>query len=307
MEQLLTDKQLDQEKYQRYLAMAEKDASALMKALNSDKHISEEALAQAKSRALNIPYINLEGKQISINLLNILPQDLAENYKMLVFGKDGNQLQVGLVDPLSYKAVEAIEFLARKKNYRINYFIISPTSFELGHKGYESIKEQVGQALDFAEEKFAPKSGQSVEKATKLDEIIKTAPVSKIVSVVLRHAIEGSASDIHIEPYGDKSRVRYRIDGILHTSIVLPIYVHAALISRIKVISNLKIDETRIPQDGRIRLNIEGKDIDFRVSTIPLIGHEKVVMRILESPDKAPTFTDLGFLGIQLKMLKKNL
>ncbi len=307
LEQLLTDKQLDQEKYQRYLAMAEKDASALMKALNSDKHISEEALAQAKSRALNIPYINLEGKQISINLLNILPQDLAENYKMLVFGKDGNQLQVGLVDPLSYKAVEAIEFLARKKNYRINYFIISPTSFELGHKGYESIKEQVGQALDFAEEKFAPKSGQSVEKATKLDEIIKTAPVSKIVSVVLRHAIEGSASDIHIEPYGDKSRVRYRIDGILHTSIVLPIYVHAALISRIKVISNLKIDETRIPQDGRIRLNIEGKDIDFRVSTIPLIGHEKVVMRILESPDKAPTFTDLGFLGNQLKMLKKNL
>jgi type IV pilus assembly protein PilB len=140
-----------------------------------------------------------------------------------------------------------------------------------------------------------------------LEEVIKSAPVSKIVSVILRHAVEGRASDIHIEPQGDKSKVRYRIDGILHTSIVLPIYVHTALISRIKVISNLKIDETRVPQDGRIRLNIAGKDVDFRVSIIPLINQEKVVMRILESPDKAPTFDQLGFMGQQLQLMEKNL
>ena len=278
----------------------------MLKALNEDQEISGEALAQAKGQAISMPYINLEGKQITMEILNILPQDLAENYQMLVFGKEGNKLQVGLVNPFNYKAVEAIEFLARKKNFRISYFIISPISFELGYKGYESIKEQVGEALDFAQAKFGPKAGEA-EEVTKLDEIVKTAPVSKIVSVIIRHAIEGDASDIHIEPFIDKSRIRYRIDGILHTSIVLPIYVHAALVSRIKVISNLKIDETRIPQDGRIRLNIDGKDIDFRVSTIPLMGQEKVVMRVLESPDKAPTFADLGFLGNQLKLMEKDL
>ena len=302
LDQLLQTRQLDADRYQQYLALAQKDTNALIKALNEDSQISAEALAQAKGIAISMPYANLEGKEISMDVLNILPQDLAENYQMLVFGKEGNKLQVGLVNPFNYKAVEAVEFLARKKNYRLSYFIISPASFELGHKGYESIKEQVGQALDFAEEKFGPKE-EVLGQATELDEIVKTAPVSKIVSVVIRHAIEGGASDIHIEPYGDKSRV----DGILHTSIVLPIYVHAALVSRIKVISNLKIDETRIPQDGRIRLNIEGKDIDFRVSTIPLLGQEKVVMRVLESPDKAPTYSDLGFLGNQLKLMEKEL
>src|SRR3989344_328624 len=306
LDQLLKEGQLDQDKYQHYLSLAEKDTNTLLKALNEDQEISGEALAQAKGQAISMPYINLEGKQITMEILNILPQDLAENYQMLVFGKEGNKLQVGLVNPFNYKAVEAIEFLARKKNFRISYFIISPISFELGYKGYESIKEQVGEALDFAQAKFGPKAGEA-EEVTKLDEIVKTAPVSKIVSVIIRHAIEGDASDIHIEPFIDKSRIRYRIDGILHTSIVLPIYVHAALVSRIKVISNLKIDETRIPQDGRIRLNIDGKDIDFRVSTIPLMGQEKVVMRVLESPDKAPTFADLGFLGNQLKLMEKDL
>ena len=131
--------------------------------------------------------------------------------------------------------------------------------------------------------------------------MIKSAPVSKIVSVVLRHAIEGRASDIHIEPVGNQSKIRYRIDGQLHTTIVLPIYVHSALISRIKVMANLKIDETRIPQDGRIRIKIHNKDVDFRISTIPLMGQEKVVMRILETPDKAPTFEELGFMGDHAK------
>ena len=303
LDELLKAGELTPEKHQQFLKVAEKNPAEVFDKLKEEK-ISPEALAQAKGKALSIPYVNLEGKVIPPAVLKILPQDLAENYQMLVFNKEGNILGVALVDPLNYKAVEAIEFLARKKKFRLKYFIISPFSFKLAYKSYGGLKEEVSAALDCAEEKFAPRVA---EEPPKLEEIVKTAPVSKIVSVVIRHAIEGGASDIHIEPYGDKSRVRYRIDGILHTSIVLPIYVHAALVSRIKVISNLKIDETRIPQDGRIRLNIEGKDIDFRVSTIPLLGQEKVVMRVLESPDKAPTYSDLGFLGNQLKLMEKEL
>ncbi|MFA6304458.1 MAG: GspE/PulE family protein [Patescibacteria group bacterium] len=307
LDELKKGGQLTDEQYRSYLALTEGDQQAFFDNLNKDEKISQEALAQAKSRVLNIPYLNLEGKEIPLAVLKILPQDLSENYQMLVFGQEGNVLDVGLVDPVNYKAIEAMEFLARKKNYKLKYFTLSPASFNLGYKNYQNLKEQVSQALDFAEEKFAPKDRGDMEVTTKLEDIVKTAPVSKIVSVILRHAIEGGASDIHIEPYSDKSRVRYRIDGILHTSIVLPIYVHAALVSRVKVMSNLKIDETRIPQDGRIRLNINGQDVDFRVSTIPLVNQEKVVMRILASPEKAPTFADLGFMGNQIKLMEKNI
>ncbi len=308
LDELKKGGQLDDPSYQRYLKLAEdEDQQALLLALNEDPAIAKEALAQAKGIVLGIPYVNLEGKDLPLAVLKVLPQDLAANYQMLIFGQEGNVLEVGLVDPQNYKAVEAIEFLARKKNYRLKYFIISSASFTLGYKNYQNLREQVSQALDFAEEKFAPKDKGGLEEPTKLEEIVKTAPVSKIVSVILRHAIEGGASDIHIEPYSDKSRVRYRIDGILHTSIVLPIYVHAALISRIKVMSNLKIDETRVPQDGRIRLNINGNDVDFRVATIPLVNQEKVVIRILESPKTAPTFSELGFMGNQLKAMERNI
>ena len=307
LDQLIKSGKLDQSQYDKYRVLAEDGLQAMLDYLEKNESFDPEEMAQVKSQALNIPYVNLEGKSVPLDVLKILPQDLSENYQMIVFGQDGNQLSVGMVEPMNYKAVEAMEFLARKKNFRLKYFVISPASFKVIFKSYENLREEVSQALDFAEEKFAPKIGQTVEQATNLDEIVKTAPVSKIVSVILRHAIEGSASDIHIEPYGDKSRVRYRIDGILNTSIVLPIYVHSALVSRIKVLSNLKIDETRIPQDGRIRLNIAGKDVDFRVSTLPLTNHEKVVMRILESPDKAPTFEQLGFMGNQLTLMNKNL
>jgi len=308
LDDLLKAGELSQEKHRQYSALNCQNFNELLRVLEKDGALTEEALAQAKSKALNLPYINLEGKDISLEVLKLLPQDLAENYQMLIFDKAGNEISVGLINPLNYKAVEAIEFLARKKNYRIKYFIISAASFKYIYREYENIREQVGEALDFAEEKFAPKEEEAVsEKVTKLDEIVKTAPVSKIVSVILRHAIEGGASDIHIEPQGDKSRIRFRIDGILHTSIVLPIYVHAALISRVKVISNLKIDETRVPQDGRIRLNISGQDVDFRVSIIPLINQEKVVMRILRSPEKAPSFEDLGFMGRHLVLMENDL
>ncbi len=281
------------------LAEAEKEIRRLIL-------VSEEDWAQAKGFFYNLEYANLLGRGIAGAVLNILPHDLAENYKMVVFNREGNTIEAGLLDPTDFKAMEALNFLARKNNLTVKYYIISQDSYRAAAKQYETLGEEVGQALDTAEEIFAPKnelldsSGQDIE-------MVKSAPVSKIVSVILRHAIEGRASDIHIEPVLNQSKVRYRIDGVLHTTIVLPLYVHEALVSRIKVLANLKIDETRIPQDGRIRIKVYNKDVDFRISTIPLMGHEKVVMRILETPDKAPTFADLGFMGLQAQVVKDNI
>lgn len=130
---------------------------------------------------------------------------------------------------------------------------------------------------------------------------------SKIVSVIIRHAVEGRASDIHIEPMSKESRVRYRIDGILHTSLILPKNVHSAIVGRIKVLADLKLDETRMPQDGRIRTTINNQEIDLRVSVLPLLDEEKIVMRILDVTRGAPTLEDLGFMGPGLKIIKQNL
>lgn len=269
--------------------------------------ISEEELTKLKADIYQLPYINLSDAEIDQNVLNILPQDLANNYNLLVFEMTGNEIKVGIVDPTNFKAVEAVEFLARKNNLQVKYYLISKKSFNYLIKKYGGLKEEVGEALGFMEEQFAERGGGEEGKAPTLEEMIKSAPVSKIVSVIIRHAVEGGASDVHIEPVEDKTIIRYRIDGVLYTSLVLPIYIHAALITRIKILANLKIDETRIPQDGRIRLKINNKNVDFRISILPLVIYEKAAIRVLESPEKAPTIKELGFMGKAFQLIEKNI
>ncbi len=266
--------------------------------------VTDEAVAKARGAALGVPYVNVRDIEIDRDALALLPKDLAENYRMVIYGRTGDELQAGLVDPTNFKAVEALEFLVRKRNLKVRYSIISASSLAEAIKLYGDLGQEVEEVLDVAEEKFT--SGQELELAPELTEVTKSAPVSKIISVILRHAVEGGASDIHIEPEHKITRVRYRIDGVLHTSITLPLYLHAALVARVKVLANLKIDETRTPQDGRIRLEFNSRYIDFRVSTMPLLTQEKVVMRILDTPKKAPTLGDLGFWGRQLKVMEDN-
>jgi len=295
-------KQKDLDKAQE---AAETKSMPLEQILIMEGHVSEEELYKIKSEIYNLPYINLENFDISQEILNILPEDLAINYSIVVFDLVDNELKIGIIDPSDFKAVEAVEFLARKNNYRVKYHLISHKSFNAVIKRYGGLKEEVGEALGSVEEQFADRKDET--KAPTIDEMIKSAPVSKIVSVIMRHAVEGKASDIHIEPVGDKTIVRYRIDGVLYNSLILPIYIHAALITRIKILANLKIDETRIPQDGRIRLKINNKNVDFRISILPLINYEKAAIRVLESPEKAPTLKELGFMGNTLKLMERNL
>jgi len=297
---------LNDDQYKDLIAKQYSTFEDLEKQVRRAVLISDEDWTHAKGVFYDVEYINLIGSKLDSEILNILPENLSENYQMVIFDKEATNIKVGLVDPTNFKAMEALNYLARKKNFQVKYYIISEDSYRTAAKQYETLGEEVGEALDTAEAIFAPKE-KDIDLEGDVGEIVKSAPVSKIVSVVLRHAIEGRASDIHIEPVNNQSKVRYRIDGVLHTTIVLPIYVHAALVSRIKVMANLKIDETRIPQDGRIRMNVHNKDVDFRISTIPLMGQEKVVMRILETPEKAPTFSELGFMGLQLKVIEKNI
>ena len=274
--------------------------------------LNAEEITRALAKASGLPYFNLIGLDVSRAVLNIIPLEVARNYQIIAFKKEGGVLYVGFVNPQNIKALEAIDFLAKERSLTVSRFVISQDSFNHAFKQYRVLESEVSQALETAKQQFGIEGeggvsevDLSAEETEKVEQVLNRAPVSKIVSVIIRHAIEGSASDVHIEPMPTETRVRYRIDGILYTSIILPLYVHAALVARIKVMAKLKIDETRLPQDGRIRLVVEGKEADFRISILPLVNNEKVVMRILPVTDKAPTLSDLGFLKHDAESFKE--
>ncbi len=281
----------------------EKPGSKIDELLIRKRLVDVEKLTQIKAKVFNLPYENLQSKELKEEIINIISSEVAENYKIVCFDRAGNKIKVGLTDPDNFKAIEAVDFLAKGRKLTVEYYLISPKSFRSAFKKYKDMDRELGAALkaraDEEDELITVKEKDSME----LEEVTKSAPVAKIVSVIIRHAVEGGASDIHVEPLFKESRVRYRIDGVLHTSLVLPRSVHAAIIARIKVMANLKLDETRMPQDGRIRMEIGEKVIDFRVSTLPLIGAEKVVMRILDTTKGAPTLEELGFQGQQLEAI----
>ncbi len=273
--------------------------------LMAEGKISEDALLEVKAKLLNIPSIDLRGLQIPKQVLNLIPREVAENYQMVPFEQQGTELHVGMVNPQDFKAVEVVEFLAQKTDLKVRYYLISEDGLKITLRQYRKIGEETEEALLHIDKKTSVIAADEVS-LQEMEQVIKSAPVSKIVLVILRHAVDGRASDVHIEPTLKDTKVRYRIDGILRTTLVLPKYIHAAIIARVKVLANLKLDETRKPQDGRIRLSIEGRDIDFRVSTLPLFEGEKVVLRILDSTSSVPALEKLGYHDVHINTINKN-
>lgn len=271
--------------------------------------VPEETFTEARGRLYKIPYVDLTGKAIDQQVLRFIPEETAQHYQVVAFQKSEEEVNVGIVDPRNFKALEAVEFLMKEKGMRPYYYIISPTNFRNVIKNYSAIGEEVGKVLSLAKERFAEeeKEGEELEVEGDLQEVIKRAPVSKIVSLIIKHAIDSRASDIHMEPSEEQSRIRFRIDGIMHDSLTLPAYLHASLVTRIKVLADLKLDETRKPQDGRIRQKIGKAEVDLRVSTLPLVKNEKVVMRVLDTSGKVPTLKDLGYSEKNIKLIEDSM
>ncbi len=260
------------------------------------KVLNEEQLTEAKSELYNLPYHAHTDEAIQEDVLNFLPEEISRTYNIVCFARENKVIKIGMVEP-NLKAMEAVNFLALDEKLTVQYHLISISSWQKIFKQYQKIEEEISSALEVkAKEESDDILSVKADDSSMVDEEdINSAPVSRIVSVIIRHAVEARASDIHIEPFDKESRVRYRIDGILHTSLTLPKSIHNAIIARIKVMAKLKLDETRIPQDGRIRLLVSGRAVDFRISTLPLANQEKVVMRILDTAKGAPLLEDLGF------------
>lgn len=257
-------------------------------------------ITQAKAQILNVPFIKLEGKPISSEVLNLVPEPAARRYRIIPFEKSKDELWVAMEDPLD---IQIIQFVEKRSGMRIKPYLA------LGEDILKAIGDQYSQNLT-TDVTSALKEVQSVTQEEQIvggAEIIREQPVSNIVSQLLEYAIKSRASDVHIEPQEDRTRVRYRIDGILQEKVLLPKGVHDALISRIKILSVLKIDEKRLPQDGRFTFTYGQNIVDLRVSTIPTVFGEKVVMRLLPKSAGAPTLLELGIRGVALKALENQL
>ncbi|MFH1536858.1 MAG: GspE/PulE family protein [Patescibacteria group bacterium] len=284
---------------------AEKTGADIFSLLAKDQILTPEKIVEARSAMGDTPYIDLSDKKIELNVLEIIPHEIAETYRLCPFKKDGEQVSVAMVNPGDYKSIETLDFISHQKNFKFKYYITSETSLKSVLRQYENMTQEVEKALLSQEEELLPEDKKFLGDEKPEEEFVKTAPVSKMVSVILRDAIEGGASDIHIEPIGDNTRVRFRLDGVLHTSLLLPKRVHTQIVARIKVLANMKLDETRMPQDGRFKIKFENRDIEFRVSTLPLLENEKVVMRILDTSKGKTDLTELGFSDHNLEVIEK--
>lgn len=304
---LVDKKIIDQEKAEQIKNDVLKKGESLSVFLITNKIIQEEKLVEIKAEMLGFKYLNLLDYEVPEDVLNFLPEEIARTYKTVCFARENKTIKVGMIEP-NLKAMEAVDFLANDEKLQVEYYLVSETSWDKVFKQYQKLEQEISSALEIR----AKEEGEElVEVKAEAEDLspddINSAPVSRIVSVIIRHAVEARASDIHIEPFAKESRVRYRIDGILHTSLTLPKSIHNAVIARVKVLARLKLDETRIPQDGRIRLIVNGREVDFRVSTLPLANSEKVVMRILDTVSGVQTLESLGFNQIALNRIKEGI
>ncbi len=280
--------------------------------LASEKILDDEDVAKARAAFLNLPYIDLSTVTTPEEVFSLVPEESRMFYKMVPFELAGRDLKIALVDPSNIQALEALEFLGQKNNFQIRVYVSSRSGIEAFLAGVKrDLKTVVGQALeDIAtkeETEKASPAGQKIIREEASQAVTEEEPIIKIVDVILSNAIDANASDIHIEPSENDVRVRYRIDGILHTSLRLPKNVLSAIVSRVKILSNLKIDEQRLPQDGRFHVDLGKKSVDLRVSTLPLMYGEKIVMRILDKTAKVPTLEELGLRGRGLKWVMENI
>lgn len=275
-----------------------------------ERGVDNSALMEAKSEYFNVPVRNLGDTEVPFDILKYIPEESATHYQFVPLAINEGFLEVGVVNPDHIEARDALNFISSREDIPFKIFIISKKDFERVLGVYKGLSGQVTKALSELEEDELGDSDESIlEKEVQkgLDEtkIIEDAPVKKIVATIIKYAVEGNASDVHIEVLRDKVRVRFRVDGELTTSIILPAKVHSAVVARIKILSKMKLDEKRMPQDGRFSARVQDRKIDFRVSTFPSYYGEKVVMRILDQDKGVKPLEELGFSPDYLKMIKE--
>lgn len=274
-----------------------------------DQGITSDKILEAKSELTGIPAKSLVGVKVPFDVLKFITEESARHYKFVPIGMKEGVLEIGMIDPSDLSAREALQFIASRLNLPFRVYLISSDDFKSVIDGYKGLGGEVSKVLGELETALAEESlvTSKSNKAKLETELSEDAPITKMVAVILKHAIEGRASDIHIEPTRERLRVRFRVDGVLYTSLFLPIKVADAIVSRIKILTSLQLDEKRKPQDGRFSALIDNRQIDFRVSTFPTSMGEKVAIRILDPEKGVKALEDSGLEGKNLEAVREGL
>ncbi|MCL5019494.1 MAG: Flp pilus assembly complex ATPase component TadA [Patescibacteria group bacterium] len=298
---LLAEHLLTQEQYNDVKVKSATQNVSDESILASSNYVTEQNLTEAKAKLLGIPFIDLESTSFSPEALAFVPRAVAERFSVVPFMYDDKikTLSIAMANPVD---LEALSFVRQKTGLVVKSFSASPTDVAraINQQYRQEIVGEVGEAIKETEQYDKIMTVDSKDIA----QIIKSAPVAKIVSTILEYAVTSRASDVHIEPQEDRVRVRYRIDGILYDRLSLPKSVQESVLSRIKILSEMKIDEHRTPQDGRFNFRVEDKEVDLRISVLPTVFGEKIVMRLLRKSGGVPSLQELGLTGVSLKNLE---
>lgn len=261
--------------------------------------------------ASSVPTKSLSEIDISGKILEYIPQDSAIHYKIVPLAVKDGVLEIGAVDPNDLEARDALNFISARIGMPYKLFLISEDDFKSALEKYQGLSGEVTKVLSELDSALVEEAGetekQEREKEGAQAKIVEDAPVTKIVATIINYASDGKASDIHIEPTRDNVKVRFRIDGDLNTSLILPLKVHSAVVARIKILCNMRLDEKRKPQDGRFSAKIQDRRVDFRVSTFPTYYGEKIVMRILDQSQGLKSLDGLEFSEKNLAMIRRAL
>ncbi len=312
-DKLVEDKALTRADLSELKEQAKDSGSPLFSLLVTSGKVTNEQLTKTIAHASKIPYVNLLEAKVDSKILELLPLDVAERYMAVPLGEMQHRLVVAMLDADN---VQAVDFLSNRigrplKVYAASEEGIRQVLHQYDAKISDSLVGEIGKigeniSIDTtkAEEEAAQKEA---DRSASITTIVQDSPISKALSTILEYAAKNGASDVHIEPLKDSLKIRCRVDGILREIMKLPKSTEPPLVSRIKILANLKIDEHRLPQDGEFSINVAGKDIDLRISISPVVWGEQVVIRLLDKSGTSLRLEDMGYAGRSLRTIKEGL
>ena len=295
------------EKIDEIAKLADQNNESILDVLYQKKILNNKDFTKLYSEEIGIPYIDLGELQVSKEILEKIPERVSKRYQAVVFGEEDSHLKVAMADP---NDVEALQSIQKQCGYDCKVYIATSTDISNTLEQFkEGLSTEISKAIKETEEEISITKEELDENASadNVEAIISEAPIARAVNILIEYAIKSRASDIHIEPRENFVQVRYRVDGVLKDTMTLPKQLAASIVSRIKILSNLRIDEHRIPQDGRIKLKLSNQNTSIRVSTLPVMDGEKIVMRLLDETSRAQTLEELGYKGQALTAIEKAL
>ncbi|HVI69442.1 MAG TPA: ATPase, T2SS/T4P/T4SS family, partial [Magnetospirillaceae bacterium] len=303
---LVSEKLIRPAELVKYRKQAQTAGKPLFGLLVEQKVITNEALTRSIAQVSGVPYVDLSDAQIEQQVLDLLPRDAAERFMAVPLGEVQNRLAVAMLDANN---VQAVDYLANRIGHPIKVYMASEEGIRHVLDQYRTnLAEGVSAAIESSQQidEVPTKGGPRIE-VKDIKTIVQDSPISRALSTILEYAVRARASDVHIEPLAEALKIRCRIDGVLREIMQLPKSIEPALISRIKILSNLKIDEHRIPQDGQFAVHMASKDVDLRIAISPVVWGEQVVIRLLDKTGTNFQLSDLGYAGRALRMIRRGI